>query len=320
VTVRYSSSLPEAFFSIDRALEFYATGAPERQLGGLINVGYNCYLNAVIQCLAYTPGFGNYVSSLPNVVYQFNSDGPFFLDSFARIFSEIRTRKSACPNWFLQDVPVLLDRFRGPFQQDAHEFFLALLTRFGNECLNAIQSEFVQPPTILTHYFTWHLQSEVSCTACGAEFATDSEFINWSLPVPGTLSFAAAIQGFASEFQVPIEAPCKHCGAAGSCVKSTQPVRYPLVMTVMFMRFDNELRKISDFVEFPEVMTVRDRRYQLYGMIVHEGRLMNRGHFFAYVKDEFDVWYKADDVCVFRVKLPTVMQSTPYVLFYKMLL
>jgi ubiquitin C-terminal hydrolase len=274
-------------------------------------------MNSVIQCLAYTPGFGQFTQSLPNVLYQSNADGPFFLDSFARLFTQMQGKRAPCPDWFLKDSGVLQARFRGPFQQDAHEFFLALLDRFSKECLNAIEPEFISAPTMLTHYFTWHISTQVTCAACGTHSETDSEFVDWSLPVSRNASIAGAIDPFTSDI---VDTPCDCIGARGSCTRRNCPVRYPLVMTVMLMRFDNQLRKIDDFVEFPEVMAVGERHYRLYAMIVHEGRAINRGHFFAYVRDEAGTWYKADDVCVFQVKATVVMRSLPYVLFYKIML
>jgi ubiquitin C-terminal hydrolase len=225
-------------------------------------------------------------------------------------------KSSPCPDWFLKDSGILQPRFRTPFQQDAHEFFLALVDRFSKECLNAIEPGFLSACTMLTHYFTWHLTSQITCAKCGARSETESEFVDWTLPM--TASIAEAVNALAHD--AATDAPCERCGAPGSCTRHNRTLRYPLVMTVMLVRFDNQLRKIDDFVEFPEVMTVGERRYRLYAMIVHEGRAINRGHFFAYVRDEAGAWYKADDICVFQVKGAVVMQSLPYVLFYKLLL
>jgi ubiquitin C-terminal hydrolase len=80
------------------------------------------------------------------------------------------------------------------------------------------------------------------------------------------------------------------------------------------------MRKIDDFIEYPEVIGDGEHRYGLYAMIAHEGRGINHGHFFAFVRDQEGVWYKADDVCVFRVKAQVVMHARPYVLFYRLLL
>ena len=77
----YSNSyLPEDYFSYDKAVSFFRQGITDKPPGGLINVGYNCYMNAAIQCLAYTPGFQQFCLSMPNIMYEKNKDGEYFLD------------------------------------------------------------------------------------------------------------------------------------------------------------------------------------------------------------------------------------------------
>ena len=113
---------------------------------------------------------------------------------------------------------------------------------------------------------------------------------------------------------------CNHCN--GSLRKRSSVTKWPLVLTVTLIRFDEQLRKIDDFFEFPEVLEVNDGEieYELYGMIVHEGRVINHGHFFAYVKNEDGAWFKSNDVCVFKVNPEVVMSARPYVLFYKQII
>jgi ubiquitin carboxyl-terminal hydrolase 36/42 len=322
VTVRYGDALSDAYFTRVKCTSYFDIGAPIRQLGGLINIGYNCYMNSVIQCLAYTPGFANFCQSLPNVMYQRNSMGPFFLDSFAHIFRQMETNKSACPDWFIQDAGILSERYRRPLQQDSHEFFLNLLSRFNQECLTAMDVGFAPPETPISHFFTWRTSSQIHCERCSETFQKDVELIDLTIPLGNQIpDLASGIADLTSEEPTRISVQCEHCGAAGGCIKSSDTVRFPLILVATLMRFDNQLRKIDDFVEYPEVIDVHGKhRYQLYAMILHEGRVINHGHFFAYVRDQNDVWYKADDVCVYRVKPAVVMHAAPYVLFYKMIM
>jgi len=322
VTIRYADTLSVSYFTKDRCSAYFDIGAPSKQLGGLINVGYNCYMNAVIQCLAYTPGFANFCLSLPNVIYQHNSTGPFFLDFFGHIFRQMEANKSACPDWFIHDAGVLNSRYRGPIQQDAHEFFLDLVARFNQECLAAMDVEFAAPETFLSHFFTWQVRAQTKCEKCSQITHKDIELLDWTIPLrTGIPNLAAAIDDLTSDDPIQISAECEHCGAVGPWSRSSSPIRFPFILVATLMRFDNQLRKIDDFLEYPDVITVQGKhRYQLYAMILHEGRVINHGHFFAYVRDQGGVWYKADDVCVFRVKAAAVMSAGPYVLFYKMIM
>jgi uncharacterized UBP type Zn finger protein len=254
-------------------------------------------------------------------MYQRNSAGPFFLDSFAHIFRQMEANKSACPDWFIHDTGTLNDSYRRPVQQDSHEFLLNLLSRFNQECLTGMDFGFAPPETLLSHFFTWRTSSQIRCENCSTSHK-DVELIDWTVPLrAGIPDLATAMCDLTSEDPVRIPVLCEDCGIAGRCIKLSCIVCFPLVLVATLMRFDNQLRKIDDFVEYPEVLVVRGQHhYQLYAMILHEGRVINHGHFFAYVRDQNDVWYKADDVCVYRVKSAVVMRATPYVLFYKMIM
>jgi ubiquitin carboxyl-terminal hydrolase 36/42 len=230
--------------------------------------------------------------------------------------------KAVCPDWFIKDSADLHERFKGPMQQDAHEYFIALLGRFRRECCNAVGARFMEPETLLTHYFSWKLKSNVLCSGCGFVEDKTVDFVDWTVPVREVRNIATVVNELTVGEPVRMHGPCPHCGAMGSCMKTTVPVACPLILTMTLMRFDNQLRKVDEFVEYPDILHVRggEYSYQLYGMIVHEGRVINHGHFFAYVRDKDGVWYKADDLCVFRVKPAVVMNTTPYVLFYRMIM
>jgi ubiquitin carboxyl-terminal hydrolase 36/42 len=158
----------------------FRSGGPSRQLGGLVNIGYNCYVNAVLQVLAYTPGFPEFCLNLPNVMYQHNSSSAFFLDSFGHVFAELGGRQSTCPTWILGDSALLGDQFRLPIQQDAHEYLLHLLDAFQRECTAAMPDS---SDTMISHFFTCNLTITVHCTACGASTARHTTSNDLTIPM-----------------------------------------------------------------------------------------------------------------------------------------
>lgn len=133
-----SNYLPHNFFSYDKALSFFRQGIPDKPPGGLINIGYNCYMNSVIQCLAFTPGFQQFCLSMPNAMYENNSGDAFFLDSFAHIFALLAQQKSVCPDWLISDSHLISGMYKLPVQQDAHEFLLKILDTFDKECRSSL--------------------------------------------------------------------------------------------------------------------------------------------------------------------------------------
>lgn len=316
----FGEGLPQGFFAMRRVLEIFASGGPRGQLGGLINVGYNCYINSVIQCLAYTPGFATFCMSMPNAMYQCNADGAFFLDSFAHIFHQMSNSKSATPSWFLTDRELLSSCFSGPRQQDAHEFFLALINTFDTECRNALRTKCDNSETFISHLFSSSNTSETFCKKCKTTEKTLVRFSDLEVQIRSFENLQDAVDQMLASQTQRLSRKCDRCNTW--LHQHRYVTKMPLILTVTLMRFDEQLRKIDDFFEFPDILEVNDGeiQYQLYAMIVHEGRVINHGHFFAYVRTEEGVWIKANDVCVFKVNLDVVMRSCPYILFYKKLL
>jgi ubiquitin carboxyl-terminal hydrolase 36/42 len=311
----YRTLLPADYYSLERARRHFRLGGPAHQLGGLINVGYSCYVNAVVQCLAYSPGFPQFCLSLPNVLYQDNADSAFFLDSLAHLFADLHSRRSVTPAWILTDSQILGDRFRGPLQQDAHEFLLALLDQCDTECANASPSA---PPTMIGRFFAGEVIVKLSCAQCGFEVSTRNPYFDIGVPMREATDLAAALEAITKPQEVAVQGQCECCGATDCLTRASQYTAFPLILIVTLIRFDNQLRKIEDFFEFPKMLELGGGlAYELYAMVLHAGKLMRRGHFSAIVRDENDVWYRADDVCIFKMKEEAVMRSCPYFLFYK---
>lgn len=304
------------FYDREHALQLFAMGQPDRQPGGLLNVGYNCYVNAVIQCLAYTPGFRQFCSTMPNVMYQVNAASAFFLDSFAHLFSEMEANKCVCPSWLLADAGLVQETFAKPIQQDAHEYLIDLLDLFEKECRAADPRE--DSETMISHLFGCQVSSTLDCGACGLSVVQQLIYHDLTISISQYPDLATAISVMTTETEMNTSSPCERCGCTHQVTKKSNITRLPLILVITLMRFDNALHKIEDFFEFPETLVVGDdQEYHLYAMILHEGRHISHGHFVAQVKDSNGDWYKADDVCVYRMKIEAVMNSCPYVLFYK---
>jgi ubiquitin C-terminal hydrolase len=258
---------------------------------------------------------------MPNALYQQNSSGAFFLDSFAHIFSELHSKRAVCPSWFLHDAPGLSPRFRHPYQEDAHEFLVKLLSRFDEECRRTMRGSSEQHPTFVSRYFRWEIAGETSCKHCGYRHTTVRYLTDCPVPVIEGGIIQATRELTASR-AVLRSSGCDQCGQTDCVMERSHVQEYPLILMVTLLRFDAELRKIDDFVTYPDRLTCGGGayNYQLYAIIVHEGKLSTHGHFVAFVRDQNDDWYKADDLCVFKAKLETVMSSRPYVLFYKLIM
>jgi uncharacterized UBP type Zn finger protein len=247
-------------------------------------------------------------------MYQRNSNSAFFLDSLGHVFAELTAKRSVSPSWLLTDSGLLGEVFRGPFQQDAHEFLLAVLSACDAECASGIDAP---GPTMIGQLFTGEVTSSMKCRLCGFEVVNRTQYYDITIPM-NSGDVAAAVDSAVSATEVPAPGQCEGCGCTNCLLRGHSYRSFPLILILTMLRFDNELRKIEDFMAFPKKLSVPGGlEYELYGMVVHNGRLIRHGHFFAFVKDEGGVWYRADDVCVYRVKEEAVLRACPYVLFYK---
>lgn len=319
--------LPEDFFSISNAISNFKKGQPFREPSGLINVGHNCYMNVVIQCLAFTPGFKNFCLTMPNAMYNANNDGPFFLDSFAHIFSLMNGSKSICPDWLITDSQYINPIYKPPYQQDAHEFLINLLDKFDQECRAALfnnnrdasKNIINQPSTMISNMFYGKISTKVRCKKCNYSNDEVSTFSDISIPIHTYNSVETAINKMLSFTSDEVDGKCEKCDQANCVIASKNIIQYPLILIVTLMRFDNQCRKIDDYLEYQKFITVGENKikYQLYAMIIHEGRMINHGHFISYVMDSKETWYKVNDVCIFKVHEKKILELNPYVLFYK---
>jgi uncharacterized UBP type Zn finger protein len=306
--------LPPEFFSSDHALEYFNTGSPKHPLGGLVNIGYNCYMNAVTQSLAYTPGFAQFCLDLPNGMYQANATTAFFLDSFGHIFSQLNYKKSVCPDWLLTDKALIHPQFQGVKQEDSHEFLIKLLARFDDECFAALSQP--DESTFISHFFKWQVRTTITCENCHSETENAVECFDWTIPICQSSDLGQILETYTSGQPAHLQCPCEHCMNC-SLVRTDHIDNYPLILIATMLRFDNDLRKIDDFMAYPEVLHLRGGDYELYSIIVHEGKVISHGHFLSYVKDENRNWHKADDLTVFKSKSETALGMKPYILFYK---
>ena len=90
-------------------------------------------------------------------------------------------------------------------------------------------------------------------------------------------------------------------------------------------RFDG-LRKINDFVVFPSELGLKyasagneeHHRYQITGVVVHQGPSIAAGHYVCYVYSK-GIWLEINDSIVREVKWEMVKNLEVYLFFYRRL-
>lgn len=159
--------------------------------------------------------------------------------------------------------------------------------------------------------------SKVQCENFGYSIRNKTRFNDIGIPIHEYKDTQEAVDDITSPTTIDFEGKCQHCGSTH--LKQTKHFeRFTLVLILTQLRFDNSCKKLEEFLNFPEIINADEGRiqYRLITMIVREGRLINHGHYIAYVRNEEGTWYKTDDTLIYKVNDEVVMNSCPYVMFY----
>ncbi|KAK3545060.1 hypothetical protein QTP86_033249 [Hemibagrus guttatus] len=132
---------------------------------------------------------------------------------------------------------------------------------------------------------------------------------------------------------------CVKCDEKMSSTQRCKLVSLPSILCINLKRFRSSrgyTRKLKDKVSFPETINmaemlpeehsqVAERRYRLYGVVVHTGMPM-MGHYTAYIYTTDSKWYYIDDSHTHQVSWEEVQSTyggrereTAYMLLYRTL-
>ena len=102
--------------------------------------------------------------------------------------------------------------------------------------------------------------------------------------------------------------------------------KLPNILVIFFKRYNNYGQKLDNHIEFPTenldmckyVMGYERQKYiyDLYAVSNHTGNTMG-GHYWAYVKNHDENWYKFNDNIVTTLQKDKVVSKLAYCLFYK---
>ncbi len=137
---------------------------------GLTNLGNTCFMNSVLQCLAYLPPLtgGNWTVAGPL--------GSALLNTVAAIWSD-SSKKRFSPSDLLKLVRATFSQFRRGTQEDAHELFRSLLDGVDEEFIRRKQNA----DSLVRRLFMLETTSVVTCHGCSTSFARREEAMDCSV-------------------------------------------------------------------------------------------------------------------------------------------
>lgn len=76
---------------------------------------------------------------------------------------------------------------------------------------------------------------------------------------------------------------------------------FPTILRINLNIFDNNLSKVFYKTNIPNIINCKDNKYKLYGIVVHEGKTSNTGHY-KYFSNENNIWveYSDNDIKIYK--------------------
>ena len=221
--------------------------------------------------------------------------------------------------------PERLSKCLRPYQQeDAHEFMRALLSTL---TMNGQNRQ-------LSSLFDGLLESAVTCQVCKRTSLTRDRYMDLSLDI--CMDHVNTLGDALSEFtktellSCDNKVMCNHCRIKQPVAKGLRLATAPSIMVCHLKRFAfgncGNMVRLHKHVNFPLKLEIGDYMsrvnkakpppYELVGVLVHQGRSCESGHYLAYVKCQNE-WYKANDSVISKVDVETVLSQQAYILMYE---
>lgn len=247
--------------------------------------------------------------------------------SFFPLFSTLpttSTQKVIDPGSITRQPHLLSNTLRPYQQEDAHEFLRALLSTL---MMNGHNKQ-------LSSLFDGLLESAVTFQGCRHTSLTRDRYMDLSLDI--SHDYITTLPDALEEFtktellDCDNQVLCEKCGEKQQVSKGLRLATAPSILVCHLKRFAidkyGRLRRLHKHVQIPQRLEIGDYMskvnkatpppYELTGVLVHQGRSCNSGHYLSYVRSG-EHWFKANDSVVTKVDISDVLKQQAYILVYE---
>ncbi|KAI8377551.1 uncharacterized protein BYT42DRAFT_570680 [Radiomyces spectabilis] len=295
---------------------------------GLSDLGNTSALNAVLQVLTYTPPLANLLLSRRHGSNCTVQDYCFVcaLEQHVReclldrrsvvaprgFVGKLRKMSNGSPNHAYSIWKYFMEQLQSSF----------LVEKGSNDAL-------IQKTTALYQIFGGYIQQRHECPDCKKLENIYQDFLHLSLDITQGNTVEKCLTRFMKDLP-PTNSKCTSCQKAVTQCKQQSMYRCPTVLSLHLRRLDEgneEGDKIEKSIKFEESMNLsrhvteteqgqENMKYNLVGVIAHQGASGHSSRYAAFVKGANGMWYCMENENVKQISMKRLLNEQAYMLFY----
>lgn len=296
---------------------------------GLINVGNSCFINTVLQCLLFTSPLINLIEMKKD--YLIKEDSKFnALRSFFKLFTDYQKSKYPLePTYFTNYLKPIGKQFISGEMGDAHEFLIELIDKLErSELGEQFLDNKLRSKSIVHQIFGGYFQNTIISQESELISINYEPFIDIQLNLDRTVEDALLKYLSTSKLDENNLYYNSRIKKYEKAIQNISILTCPPILILNFKRNDNNGKKLTKHIEFNDKLNLspfisnkeNSQEMELYAAIIHSGQSSDSGHYYCYIKNPANIWFKIDDEKIQTSNFSKLSKENVQILFYKKIL